>query len=97
MRQAGGIKNKLLEALAMGLAVVATPGAAEGLDLCAGEQALLASDAHGLAEACLRLLSDDVLAQKLGAAARAWAVQHTWDRTAQAYLTEYDRVMEIPR
>jgi glycosyltransferase involved in cell wall biosynthesis len=89
MPAAGGIKNKMLEALAMAKAVVATPEAAEGLDIRDGVHALLCSDTSAMANACLRALCDPALRAQLGGAARAWAVQHPWSSTAERYVEYY--------
>jgi sugar transferase (PEP-CTERM/EpsH1 system associated) len=45
MRIARGIQNKILEAMAMGKPVVATPEANEGIDATAGTDVIIASDA----------------------------------------------------
>jgi glycosyltransferase involved in cell wall biosynthesis len=87
--EAGGIKNKMLETLAMGKAVVATPHAAEGLELEDGVQALLRGDATALADACLCALRDETSRTQLGAAARAWALEHTWRACAETYIRYY--------
>jgi glycosyltransferase involved in cell wall biosynthesis len=69
--QGGGTRLKLLDALAMGLAVASHPMALEGLDVVPGEHVLAASDAEGLARAVEALLKDADLRARLGRAARA--------------------------
>lgn len=77
MRIGGGVRLKLLEALALELPVVSTSMGAEGLaGLQAGEHCLLADDAAGFADATLRLLDDPALGRRLGAAGRVLARQH---------------------
>jgi polysaccharide biosynthesis protein PslH len=80
MRIGGGVRLKLLEALALELPVVSTSMGAEGLaGLSAGEQCLLADDAAGFAEATLRLLGDPALGRRLGAAGRVLAcLRYDW-------------------
>jgi glycosyltransferase involved in cell wall biosynthesis len=76
MRIGGGVRLKLLEALALELPVVSTSMGAEGLaGLQAGEHCLLADDAAGFADATLRLLEDPALGRQLGAAGRVLACQ----------------------
>jgi glycosyltransferase involved in cell wall biosynthesis len=71
-----GVRIKLLEALASGLPVVATPLAAEGIPLRAGESALFADDPAGFAAAIARLLDDEALRARVGAAGRAVVARH---------------------
>jgi glycosyltransferase involved in cell wall biosynthesis len=74
MRIGGGVRLKLLEALALELPVVSTRMGAEGLaGLRANEHCLLADDPAGFAEAILRLLDDTALGRRLGAAGRVLA------------------------
>ena len=76
MRIGGGVRLKLLEALALELPVVSTRMGAEGLaGLSAGEHCLISDDAAGFAEATLRLLDDPALGRRLGAAGRVLACQ----------------------
>jgi glycosyltransferase involved in cell wall biosynthesis len=81
MRIGGGVRLKLLEALALELPTVSTSMGAEGLaGLRAGEHCLVADDAAGFAEATLQLLDEPVLGQTLGAAGRVLACQrYDWE------------------
>jgi glycosyltransferase involved in cell wall biosynthesis len=56
--QGGGTPLKLIEALAHGLPVVATPRAVAGLDVRDGEHCLVAESAKAFADALLRVLRD---------------------------------------
>jgi polysaccharide biosynthesis protein PslH len=79
MRIGGGVRLKLLEALALEAPVVSTGMGAEGVaGLCGGEHCLLADDPAAFAEAVLRLLADRALGRRLGAAGRA-LVQERYD------------------
>jgi glycosyltransferase involved in cell wall biosynthesis len=74
MRIGGGVRLKLLEALALEAPVVSTTMGAEGLaGLRHGQHCLLSDDAAGFAAAVLRLLDDAPLGRRLGAAGRALA------------------------
>jgi glycosyltransferase involved in cell wall biosynthesis len=72
-----GIKNKLLEAAAMGMPIVCTPNGALGLR---GTPPLaIARSPRAFADALIDLWHDDARRAELGAAARAWVVKHhTW-------------------
>jgi polysaccharide biosynthesis protein PslH len=77
IRVGGGMRMKVLHAMAHGKAVVTTRRGAEGLEL-ADEQPplLLADDAAGLAEAAVILLEDEERRRSLGRRARAFAAAH---------------------
>jgi hypothetical protein len=70
MRLGAGIKVKVLECMAAGLAVVTTPAGAEGVPGRPGEHYLLGSDAPELAEAALELLRSPSRAAEMGRRAR---------------------------
>jgi polysaccharide biosynthesis protein PslH len=79
---ARGIQNKVLEAMSMGRAVVATPQALEGLDVTAGEHVLEATDPAQWEQALMSLVADDGLRRRIEQSARprveerySWAVQ----------------------
>ena len=80
LRIARGIQNKVLEAMAMSKAVVATPQALEGIDLVRGTHALLAESTRDFAAAIIELLHERQRACLLGQEARRFAEQHfSWD------------------
>jgi glycosyltransferase involved in cell wall biosynthesis len=70
-RTGGGTRLKVLNALARGLPVVATPEGVEGLDAVEGEHLLVASGAESMSEAVERLMVDDGLWQTLSENGRA--------------------------
>jgi glycosyltransferase involved in cell wall biosynthesis len=87
MRCGGGIKNKLLEAAAMGKAIVASPLALQGLDLPSQPLCLTAQQPQEWLQAIARLWSDQTTRDGLGTAARQWVEQHhTWDAAAMQLL-----------
>jgi glycosyltransferase involved in cell wall biosynthesis len=80
----GGSRLKILEAFAMGRAVVSTTVGAEGLDVTPEEHLLLADTPDEFVEAILRVLSDRTLRGRLGAAGRALVEdRYGWERIAQ--------------
>jgi len=81
----GGTRLKVLEALALGVPVVATTKGAEGLTLEDGRELLIADTPSSLADATLRVLDDGDLAARLSAAGRrAVAERFTWDIAGDA-------------
>jgi glycosyltransferase involved in cell wall biosynthesis len=73
LRVGTGIKNKLMEALASGCAIVSTDVGIDGIAACRGEHLLVANDAVEFASAVNRLLREPELRIRLGKAARAFA------------------------
>ncbi len=77
---ARGIQNKVLEAMAMGRPVVASPAAFEGIAAEPGRE-LIVADAGGEADAVVALLAAPDRAAAIGAAARARLVaDYAWAR-----------------
>jgi glycosyltransferase involved in cell wall biosynthesis len=84
LKIARGVQNKVLEAMAAGRPIVATPAANAGIDALDGREILLAEAAGDFAAAALRVLDDARLSAALGAAARARALaDFTWERQFQ--------------
>jgi glycosyltransferase involved in cell wall biosynthesis/precorrin-6B methylase 2 len=82
----------LLEAMASGLAVVATP-APHTIELLGnGRFGVIADDAV-FADAIVRLLDDAPTARRLAVAARARAEEHDWPRMAQASRLRYAKAL----
>jgi glycosyltransferase involved in cell wall biosynthesis len=65
LRSGGGTRVKIIEAFAYGVPVVSTSVGCEGLAVVNGEHLLIADEAHEFADACLRVLGDDVLRRHL--------------------------------
>lgn len=79
---ARGVQNKVLEAMAMALPVVATPQAATGIGAVAGSQIAVADDDEKLFEAAVALLGSPNQADALGFAARRFVVENcSWQAT----------------
>lgn len=84
----GGMRIKVLEALALGKPVVATKLGAGGIDVA---DMLIAEDADSFAEAVVRLLREPELAARLGAAARAQvATRYDNDALARSLVRFYE-------
>jgi glycosyltransferase involved in cell wall biosynthesis len=78
-----GLKNKVLEAMAAGLPVVATSRAMNGIG--AGAGVVVADTPEAMAAAVLGLLRDPARRAALGAAGRARVVEEfSWERSAGA-------------
>lgn len=71
----GGTRIKLLEAMAWGVPVIATPLAAEGLDLIDGDEVILSESNKGLTDAAIALCrdSDRLARQRMRAHEAVWA------------------------
>jgi sugar transferase (PEP-CTERM/EpsH1 system associated) len=79
---ARGIQNKVLEAMAMGKAVLASGPAAEGIDAAHGTEMAVATGVSALTAEALRLLADPTARLALGQAARArMEARYSWSAT----------------
>lgn len=94
--QAGsGQSNKILEAMASGAPVVATPLAAGGIEARDGEHLLLAATPEEFAGELARLLGDPALAERLaGAGRRLVEAAYTWERSLERLEESYARALE---
>ncbi len=80
---ARGIQNKVLEAMAAALPVVATTAAAEGVEAAPGRDLVVEDEAMPFAAAIVALLRDPALAAAIGASARAAVSRgHSWESQA---------------
>ena len=73
LRAGGGMRVKILNAMAQGIPIVSTTLGCEGIEVAPGENILVADDPSGFADAVLRLLDDAELAAKLAADGRRLA------------------------
>jgi polysaccharide biosynthesis protein PslH len=96
MRVGSGIKNKLLEAMACGKAIVATPLATSGIGLDAGTHALVAEHPSAFAAAISDLIENPEHRTNLGRAARALAESWSWARCADEFEKVYAAVSAQP-
>jgi glycosyltransferase involved in cell wall biosynthesis len=76
LRIARGIQNKVLEAMAMGKPVVASPGALAGIDLTPGSHALAADSPEQWKQALIRLWNSAESRETIGRQAREYVLEH---------------------
>jgi glycosyltransferase involved in cell wall biosynthesis len=82
-----GIKNKLLEAAAMGRPILCTAKATLGLDMPPSPPLMIADRAGDWAKALCSLWDDAQRRRQLGADARAWVTErHSWAAAADLAL-----------
>jgi sugar transferase (PEP-CTERM/EpsH1 system associated) len=98
LRAGSGLQNKVLEAMAVGTPVVATPQAVGGLDVRPGEHLLVAEEADGLAAATIALLRDPARARALARAARKLVEQrYRWEDSAAGVEAAWREAASTPR
>ena len=84
LRLARGVQNKVLEALAMGKATVASPQSLVGLQARGTVPVLTASTSTEWVESVLRLMDDPALRRRLGSDGRRYVeASHCWDRSLE--------------
>ncbi len=89
LRLGAGIKNKVLEALAMGCPVVATPLSVDGIAVQHGQDAMVA-EGEAMVEAILNVLQQDDLREQLSRNGRKLIEsQYSWGRVASLYEDLY--------
>ena len=94
MRLGGGMRVKILEALAAGKPVVCSPLAVDGLPVHDGIEVRLAETDEEFAKAIVELLENPGKRRALATAARQWAEQHFGlHRSAAAFHRLYEDVL----
>jgi len=95
LRLGGGTRLKIVEAMAMGKAIVSTTLGAEGIDAVPGRDILIADEPQAFATAVKRLLTEPGLAARIGFSARRLAVErYGWGEAARALDCFYRRILE---
>ncbi len=90
IRVGGGTRIKILDAWAMGKAVVSTSVGCEGLEACDGANILVRDDPVAFAEAVQAVTTDAALRKRLGAAARATVERHySWEKIGCDLIPRY--------
>ncbi|MBX3063230.1 MAG: glycosyltransferase [Anaerolineae bacterium] len=94
LRLGAGIKNKMLEAMAMGKAIVATPLSADGIEVVADENVLFGNTAEQLAQQAITLLRNPARRKEMGIVNHALiADRYSWERVADDYEKLYREVL----
>ncbi len=98
LRLGAGIKNKVLQAMAMRVPVVATPLSCDGIPVLHERHVLLGQTDDDLVSGILRALRDADLRQQLRQNGRSLVEQHfTWGRVADRYEDLYEQVIRERR
>jgi glycosyltransferase involved in cell wall biosynthesis len=98
IRDGGGTRLKILDALASGLPVVATELAVEGLGLVAGEHYVRAETAGDFVAGIERLEKEPELGRRLAAAGRLFVeTRYSWERIGRQLLAAYDEAAAARR
>jgi glycosyltransferase involved in cell wall biosynthesis len=93
LRAGSGTRLKILEAMALGRAVVSTSKGCEGLDVIDGEHILIADNPDLFAKQVTKLLTDRDLRARLATKAREFVVaSYDWDTIAQRLLDNFNGI-----
>ena len=96
LRLGGGTRLKIVEAMAMGKAIVSTTLGAEGIEAVPGRDILIEDQPVAFADAVNRLLAEPSLAARIGQSARRLAVdRYAWSAAARALEGFYRRILEV--
>ena len=97
IRVGGGTRIKILDAWAMGKAVVSTSIGCEGLDVTDGENILVRDSAEALADGVLQVLHDHQLRSRLERSGRRTATEtYSWSMVGQRLRSAYDDLLGVP-
>jgi glycosyltransferase involved in cell wall biosynthesis len=98
MRHGTGVKNKLLEAMALGVPIVCYPQAAQGINAIPGQDVLLADDPARFAEQVIELIRTPQRALSIARAARELVEQqYSWESRAVAFEDAYREAISAVR
>jgi len=98
MVSGSGVKNKVLEAMALARPIVSTTLGIESLEVVDGRDLVVADGADGFAAALDRMLGDPSARAALGPAARAFVMDgYSWEACARRYRALYEDLAEITR
>jgi glycosyltransferase involved in cell wall biosynthesis len=85
-----GVQNKVLEAMACGIPVIASPLAVSALKVLNGKEVLVANNPQKYADYILRLLSNPPMGYEIGNAGREYVErEHSWKSIGQKLETIY--------
>lgn len=90
-----GIRIKILEAMAMGLPVIATSISADGIDSSEENGLFIANDYNSFAELMIYLMKNPEIAQNRGLNARNFVVQqYSWAKNVKLMIDEFDKLIK---
>ncbi len=90
-----GVKNKILEAMALGAPIVATSQSLTGTPLIDGRHAMIADDDTKFAESVIRLLDEPELGNSLSREARRLVeAEYSWHSIASAFEELYGEILK---
>jgi sugar transferase (PEP-CTERM/EpsH1 system associated) len=94
LRSGGGMRVKILEALARGIPIVSTTIGYEGIDLIPGEHLLVADTPEQFADAVASLLTDPERGARLAAAGRRRVLErYDWRAVCPAMDAVYEQIV----
>ena len=90
----GGFKTKILEAMAMGKAVISTSIGAKGLNVTPDEDIIIADGPKEFARRVIELLNDEELRERIGANARKlMEEEYSWEKVTDMLNTVFQKVV----
>lgn len=93
MRDGGGTRLKILDALSMGMPIVGTTMAFEGIDIEPERHALVADTPEQFVEQILRIQTDDLLRSEIGKEARRFAEEkYSWTVIGKKLANIYEEL-----
>jgi polysaccharide biosynthesis protein PslH len=95
LRIGGGMRVKILELMALGMAIVSTSVGAEGIQAVDGEHILIADTPEEFAAAIIRLVGSPMECERLGSNARRLIErEYAWDAIGDRFVDLHNRVIE---
>ena len=95
LRLGGGTRLKIVEAMAMGKAIVSTTLGAEGIEAVPGRDLLIEDQPEAFADAVNRLLAEPASAARIGNRRGQLAERrYAWSAAAQALESFYRQVLD---
>ena len=98
LRQGGGTRLKILEAMALGTPVVSTTKGAEGLEVTSGHDILIADKPAEFADRVIHLVRDAALRDRLARNARHLVeTRYDWQKIGQGFVDLVEETVERRR
>jgi glycosyltransferase involved in cell wall biosynthesis len=91
----GGIKSKVLEAMAMGKAVVSTPLGVRDIGITDNENVIIAKNDREFAEKVVELLRDENERRRIGRNARKFVEEnYSWEKQSKILYNVFKELVE---